>query len=431
MSELTKHYSKLLGLDSEWQVKDVKLSTAAKLVEVFLEYVGERSSCSGCGENCPRHDFAPQRTWRHLDTMQFETRIIARVPRTSCPSCGIKTTNVPWAEKHSRFTLMFEAFAIEVLQACGNVSSACALIGLDWDSANAIMQRAVKRGLSRRSIEGVKNVGIDEKSYLKGHNYVSVLTDIDGSRVLEVAEGRDQEAANKLWDSIPPEQRDEIEAVAVDMWRAFIGSAKQNAKNAAIVFDRFHVSKHLNEAVDRVRRQESKALKTVQDRSLVGTKQLWLFNPENLNEEQQIEFSELQTLALPTGRAWAIKEQFRHFWEYTYQGSATKFFNRWYAWAIRSRLSPIKEKAKMLKTHVEGLLNYFKHRITNAMAEGFNSKIQQIKSSARGFRKFENYRTRILFFCGKLDLCKRSAQLSALKPTTEGATGLGFGGAGQ
>jgi transposase len=275
---------------------------------------------------------------------------------------------------------------------------------LDWDSANAIMQRAVKRGLSRRSIEGVKNVGIDEKSYLKGHNYVSVLTDIDGSRVLEVAEGRDQEAANKLWDSIPPEQRDEIEAVAVDMWRAFIGSAKQNAKNAAIVFDRFHVSKHLNEAVDRVRRQESKALKTVQDRSLVGTKQLWLFNPENLNEEQQIEFSELQTLALQTGRAWAIKEQFRHFWEYTYQGSATKFFNRWYAWAIRSRLSPIKEKAKMLKTHVEGLLNYFKHRITNAMAEGFNSKIQQIKSSARGFRKFENYRTRILFFCGKLDL---------------------------
>jgi len=169
------------------------------------------------------------------------------------------------------------------------------------------MQRAVKRGLSRRSTEGVKNVGIVEKSYLKGHKYVSVLTDIDGSRVLEVSQGRDQEAANKLWDSIPPEQRDKIEAVAVDMWRAFIGSAKQNAKNAAIVFDRFHVSKHLNEAVDRVRRKESKALKTVQDRSLVGTKQLWLFNPENLSDEQQIEFSELQTLALRTGRAWAIK----------------------------------------------------------------------------------------------------------------------------
>lgn len=404
MSELTKHYSMLLGLDSSWHVKSVRLSTDEKLVEILLEYVGNEPKCAECGTCCPRHDLAPERKWRHLDTMQFETRICTRIPRTKCERCGIKTINVPWAGKHSRFTLMFEAFAIEVLQACGNVSSACALLKLDWSSANSIMQRAVERGLERRTTEGIKYVGIDEKSYLRGHNYVSVMSDIDGARVLEVVQGRDEKSADQLWESLPLEQREEIEAVSVDMWKAFIGSAQKNAKNASIVFDRFHVSKHLNEAVDRVRRQESKALRTDDDRTLVGTKQLWLFNPENLSDEQQIRFSELQSLALRTGRAWAIKEQFRYFWDYVYQASAAKYFSRWYAWAVRCQLKPVVEKAKMLKRHLEGLLNYFKHRITNAMAEGFNSKIQQIKSNARGFRRFENYRTRILFFCGKLNM---------------------------
>lgn len=394
----------LLGLDSAWQVKNVRLAMDEKQVEISVEHSGESLVCPECGCACPKHDSAPERTWRHLDTMQFETRISARVPRSKCDRCGVKTTNVPWADKHSRFTLMFEALAIEVLQACGNVSAACSLLSLDWDAANSIMQRAVERGLKRRTVESVKYVGVDEKSFRKGHNYISVMTDIQGARVLDVVEGRDEDSANKLWESIPAEQRDQIEAVSVDMWKAFIGSTKENAKNAAIVFDRFHISKHLNEAVDQVRRKENKALKSDKDDTLVGTKQLWLFNPENLSDEQQIHFAELQELALKTGRAWTIKEQFRHFWAYTYKGSASKFFDRWYGWAVRSRLKPIIEKAKMLKRHLEGLLNYFDHRITNAIAEGFNSKIQFIKTAARGFRKFENYRMRILFFCGKLDL---------------------------
>ncbi len=404
MSELTKHYSWLLGLDTAWEVSKVSLSLEGKCVEILVTHAGGRVPCPECGVGCSIADHAPERTWRHLDTMQFVTRLRARVPRANCKTCGVKTTSVPWAGKHSRFTLMFEAFAIEVIQACGNVKSAAGLLGLDWDSVHRIMERAVQRGLERREVQTLQYVGIDEKSFRRGHSYISLLVDLTGARVLEVVEDRTEAAADRLWEALSDEQTEQIEAVAVDMWPAFANSIETNAEQAEIVHDRFHISKHLNEAVDQVRRQEHKALQQAGDDRLTGSKQLWLFNPENISDDRWLEFETLKDQELKTSRAWAIKEQFRWLWEYRYAGNARKFFNRWYGWATRSRLKPIIKVAKMLKRHLENILTYFRHRITNAMSEGFNSRIQSIKSQARGFRAFENYRTRILFHCGKLDL---------------------------
>jgi transposase len=404
MNNLTEHYRLLLGLDTAWEVSDVSLSLEEKRVDIVVAHVGGRVTCPECGGQCSIADHAPERTWRHLDTMQFETRLRARVPRANCKACGVKTTAVPWAGKHSRFTLLFEALAIEVIQACGNVKAAASLLRLDWDSVHRIMERAVERGLARRDLESVPHVGIDEKNFGRGQSYISLLTDLTASRVLEVVEGRTEEAANQLWKAIPQEQRAEVEAVAMDMWPAYINSAETNAEQAEIVHDRFHISKHLNEAVDKVRRQEHKALKQTGDERLKGSKQLWLFNPENLNEDRWIEFEVLKDQELKTSRAWAIKEQFRWFWEYRHAGNARNFFSRWYGWAARSRLGPIRDVAKTLKRHLDNIVSYFRHRITNAATEGFNSRIQSIKSQARGFRAFRNYRTRILFYCGKLDL---------------------------
>lgn len=404
MNKLTEHYRLLLGLDTAWEVSDVSLCLEEKRVAISLRPVGVRVTCPECGVECSIADHAPERTWRHLDTMQFETRLSARVPRANCKTCGVKTTMVPWAGKHSRFTLLFEAFAIQVIQACGNVKNAAALIGLDWDSVHRIMQRAVERGLERRELESIEYVGIDEKSFRRGHSYVAMLVDLTGSRVLEVVEDRTEDATNELWKVLSEQQKEQIEAVATDMWPAFVNSIETNAVEAAVVHDRFHISKHLNEAVDQVRRQEHKALKQAGDDRLSGSKQLWLFNPENLSDDRWIEFEALKDQELKTSRAWAIKEQFRWFWEYRYAGNAKKFFDRWYGWATRSRLKPIIKVAKMFKRHLDNLLNYFRHRITNAMSEGFNSRIQSIKSQARGFRAFENFRTRILFYCGKLNL---------------------------
>ncbi len=172
---------------------------------------------------------------------------------------------------------------------------------------------------------------------------------------------------------------------------------------------RFHISQYLGEAVDLVRRKENQSLKKLGDDSLVGTRPLWLYNMDNLEQEKQSIITGLQRAAVQTSRAWAIKEMFRDFWAYRSQAWAEKFFTRWYAWAIRSRLAPIKKVAVMLKKHLSGLLAYFRHRITNAKSEGFNSRIQAIKSAARGFRSFNNYRIRILFYCGRLNLIPDSS----------------------
>ena len=261
MDRLTEHYRLLLGLDKSWEVESVNLSLENQRVEIRLRHVGGPVECPECGAACGIADHAPQRTWRHLDTMQFETLLHASVPRARCGQCGVKTVAVPWADKHSRFTLLFEAFAVQVLQACSNVKRAAELIGLDWDSVHRILQRAVERGLERRQLEAVEYVGMDEKSFGRGHSYVSILTDLSGARVLEVTEGRDEAAAQALWESLGSEQAAEVRAVAIDMWPAYAKAVETHAPQAEIVHDRFHISKHLNEAVDQVRRAEQKTLR--------------------------------------------------------------------------------------------------------------------------------------------------------------------------
>ena len=183
-------------------------------------------------------------------------------------------------------------------------------------------------------------MGIDEKSFLKGQSYVSVMTDLDQSRVLEVVPDRTEAAADALWQTLPEEQRGKVVAVAMDMSGPYAAAAAKHAPKAQIVHDKFHVSKHLNEAVDQVRRQEHKALQAVGDDRLVGSRQLWLFNPKNLSPKRKRELNALKRESLKTGRAWAIKEHFRHFWNYVYPDSALSFFTDWYGWAVRSQLRP-------------------------------------------------------------------------------------------
>ena len=316
----------------------------------------------------------------------------------------MKTIVPPWAGKHSRFTLLFEAFAIEVLQACRNVKAAAAILGLSWDSLQTIMNRAVERGLERREATPIPHLGIDEKSFGRGHDYITVLTDLDGSRVLDVVQDRTQVAAEAVLQTLSPEQRHQVRAVAADMLPAYANAVAKQTPNAELVHDKFHVAKYLGEAVDQVRRAENKDLQAEDDDRLKGTRQLWLFNKSNLSWKQRRRFAAIRRNGLKTARAWAIKEEFRWFWRHVYSTSAEEFFNRWYAWGARCRLKPVVKVAKMLKRHLPNLLSYFLYRITNATSEGFNSVIQALKYAARGFRSFTNYRTRILFFCGKLDL---------------------------
>jgi transposase len=399
-------YEQILGIQSPWFVERVELQLEEGEVQVHLAHRSNASwTCPACGRECPLHDHAPQRIWRHLDTCQYRTLLSAATPRVACPEHGVHAVRLPWAEPHSRFTLLFERLAIDWLQAASQKAVAERL-GLSWDEVHGIMDRSVARGLSRREAEAIPHVGVDEKAFCKGHSYVTLVTDLDRGRVLYVAADRKRTSLDGFWATLSSEQLASIQAVAMDMCQAYENSVREHLPQAEdkIVYDKFHVAKNLGEAVDRVRRAENKTLRAEGDERLVGSKYQWLRHPDNFTDQQWREFRELRTSKLKTARAWALKEQAMVLWDYSYEAPARKHFAWWYRWATRSRLKPMVEKAKMLKSRLANILTYLKHGITNAMSESLNSKIQWIKYTARGFRNFENFVTAIYFHCGGLNL---------------------------
>jgi transposase len=397
-------YQAVLGLQAPWTVVNVELEVKGQQVTVTVEAGPGPYPCPECQEPGPGYD-RKRRRWRHLDTCQFTTWIQADLPRVSCPTHGVKQIAVPWAEPGSQFTAWFERLAIELLQEC-SVKGAAGLLRITWDEAWGIKERAVARGLSRRTRDVVAHLGVDEKAIAKGHRYLTVVADLERSRVLYLAEDRTQASLDGFWSTLTPEQRGGIEAIAMDMWEPYIQSTHASLEGAAakIVFDKFHVAKHLQDAVDRVRRVEHRTLKQDGDGRLTGTKYLWLMRPKNMTAEQQTTFRTLQRSDLKVARAWTLKERFRQFWDYAYPGAARNFFARWFWRATHSRLRPVAAVAHLIRRHLPNVLTYLRHRLTNAGLEAVNATIQWVKKTARGFRNVEHFKTAIYFHCGGLDL---------------------------
>ena len=226
---LEGHYEQLLGLIKPWKVETINLDMERLKLDISVRWEpGNNAPCPVCDKPCSVRDHRETRQWRHLDTMQFQTTIIADIPRIDCPEHGIKSIPVPWAGEHSRFTTLFERFAIDVLKGAKNLAKAKELLRLSWDQVHLIQHHAVERGLSRRTDESILHAGMDEKNFGKGHSYVSLLTDIDRSRVMDVVRDRTTEAAETLWKTLPKAQRSSIVSVSMDMWEAFMNAAKSD-----------------------------------------------------------------------------------------------------------------------------------------------------------------------------------------------------------
>lgn len=403
-------YQSILGLSSPWTVECVELSVEAQRVEVSVVHAAAAEwHCPHCQRELAIYDHSEERTWRHLDTCQFQTFLKARLPRVACPEHGVVQVLIPWAEPRGRFTLLFERFAIDVLLQCQTVQGACRLLQISWDQARAIMGRAVERGQERKQALPVSRIGVDEKAFRKGHDYMTVVCDIDRGVVEFVTEDRTKESLRRYFESRTPEQMQAFEAIAMDMWEPYVQATLEAVPLAGdkIVFDRFHIMQHMTEAVDDVRKQEHRTLTREGDESLKGTKYLWLSNQENLSEKRREELDSLPVTILQTGRAWAIKETLRDLWHQATTADARQFFSSWYDWAIRSRLEPVKDVARMIKKRIANVVNYCRHRITNAVSEGLNSKIMSLKRRASGYRNRESFKTAIYFHCGGLDLYPR------------------------
>ncbi len=398
-------YAQILGIKSPWQVSRVELALSAGEVTVHVKQApGTRQYCPTCARVSPGYDSRPRR-WRHLDTCQYKTILVADVPRVQCPEHGVVTVAVPWAEPGSGYTALFEALVIDWLQEA-STAAVSRLMRLSWNAIDGMMQRAVKRGLSRREKQCVRQIGIDETAFKKRHDYVTIVSDQQAGTVLHVGSDRKKATLKAWYDDLTKRQRVAIESVSMDMWPAFINATLDSLPGARekIAFDKFHVAKYLGAAVDKVRRQEHKALMAQGIEDLKGSKYDWLYNPANMTRQQKQRFKALRDSTLKTARAWAIKELAMSLWHYVSKTWARKAWEQWLSWAVRCRLDPIKAVAKTIKAHLWGILNAIVLKVSNGPAEGLNSRIKMLKVRSRGFRNKERFANAIYFHFGGLDL---------------------------
>jgi transposase len=235
---------------------------------------------------------------------------------------------------------------------------------------------------------------------------MTLVCDAAQGTVEYVGEGRNEESLGGYFEAFTAEQLAAIEAISMDMWQPYINATEHAVPGAAvkIVFDRFHIMQHALDAVDRVRKTENRALRAEGDDSLVGTKYQWLRSAYHLAADVTETFLALKDSVLKTARAWALKESLRALWTYRTRGWAERFWRRWYFWATHSRLAPMIKVARMIQRRLSNVLTYFKHRITNAVAEGINSKIAAIQKRACGFRNRDHFKIAVYFHCGGLSL---------------------------
>lgn len=400
----TQLYTQILGISKPWKITSVDVSLADEEVEVHVKHNGSKLRCPQCNKVCPGYDHR-QRRWRHLDTCQLKTLLVAEVPRVQCPEHGVVTVSVPWAESGSGFTALFEALVIDWLREA-SISAVAKRMRLSWNAVDGIMQRAVKRGLSRRKQLCLKRLSVDETAYRKGHDYITVVSDQEQGAVVHVSDDRRTESLSSFYETLTESQKQQIEAVCMDMWPAYITATRQAIEGAEnkIVFDRFHVAQYMGRAVDLVRRQENRVLMQNGDGRLKGSKYHWLRNPSSMGWHQSRQFSALRMSTLKTARAWAMKEFATTLWNYTSLGWARRGWQRLLGWLARSRLKPMKDVWRTLKKHLWGILNAVMLKADNSRAESINSRIKVLKNRARGFRNKERFRNAIYFYLGKLQL---------------------------
>jgi transposase len=400
----TESFEKLLNIRKPWFVSDIDIDQKALVVTLTVDIDISVCKCPQCDKRAKVYD-KRHRSWRHLNTMEFKTVIEADIPRVQCPEHGVVQLNVPWAEPLSRYTLKFETLIIDWLYET-SVSAVARNFDLSWNAIDGIMKRAVERGLERRKVKTPKHISVDETAFQKRHEYVTVVTDQSNGEVIYIADDRKKESLELYYKSIGNEALKGIESVSMDMWPAYITATKAYVPDAnnKICFDKFHCTQYLGKAVDQVRRNENKELIKEGKNTLIGSRYLWLRNPENMDRKVEMKFRALRENSLKTAKAWAIKEHAMCLWHYDSRTWAIKQWMKWYYWAMDTALIPIQQAATTIFNNLWGVINAVVRKKTNAHAESMNSRIQSIKAKARGFRNRDRFRMAIYFHCAKLNL---------------------------
>ena len=403
----TDLFAAALNLPEPWSISKVEFKPdSSGTMELHIELSfprGSKFACPECGTEATAYDTAP-RTWRHLNFFQYKTYIHADLPRVRCGEHGVKTVSVPWAREGSGFTLLFEGWVVELAKHLP-VATIANMVDEHDTRLWRFIKHYVDEARTREDYSEVNAIGIDETSK-KGHKYVTVVVGLAQRKVIFVTNGKDSATVNRFVKDFREHKGipGNIKIVTCDMSLGFKKGINEHFVNSSTVIDKFHVIKHINEALDEVRRDEVKRGPWY-NHLLNKSKWLWLKNDANLTDKQLERKESLMHKRLKTARAYAMRVTLQDIYETSFdRATAEERLKQLYNWLTRSRLTPMKNFAKLLKNHWQEILNYFDYRYTNAILEGMNSLIQNIKRRARGFRNDEYFKTMIYLGCGKLDL---------------------------
>ena len=402
-----------LGIVPPWFVVGVRFDQASKVLTVGIDFTaGTRFAAEGaCGEH-PVHDTLTK-TYRHLNFFQHECVLEVRTPRVKLADGTVHLIKPPFAGKLSGFTLLFEALVL-MLAPQMPFAAVARIVGISAHRVLAICKRYVALALVQADFGNVRALAIDETSRARGHDYITLAADADERRVLAVAEGRDAKTVAAIADELvehgcPPEQ---IESVSIDMSPAFIKGCTEELPNARITFDKFHVVWHANAAVDKMRRIEQRA-----DKSLKGMRWSLLKDRASLRPEAAADLDALiaRMTTVRTARAWVYKEQLREILERKQINVVRDMLKHWCTCVMRSKVEPMKQVAQLVRRHLQGIAAWAQTRQTNGFLEALNGLFQAAKRRARGFTRLSTIRTVIFLIAGKLDF--QAINPHAPKPT--------------
>jgi transposase len=383
-----------------------KVEEAGECMRVHIDRLGQRLlRCGVCRRRCSQvHDIRKEREWRDLSMRKLPLKLRYRPRRVECPRCGVRVEDFPWAEPWARVTTaLFNAVAMLAREL--SWQGTARQYGLNWKSVATIVKRAVEYGLRHRARPTVRVIGMDEVSRRKGQVYLTVVYDLERRVLLWVGDDRTEEAVRPFFTKEMGTRRcHTLRVVCMDMWAPYANLVREYATHAQILFDRFHIVKHLNEAVEEVRRSEMRRLSLKERVVFKRSRWLLLKNPWNLNPGQKERLSTLVRWNVPIVRAYYLKESFQLFWDYKQCKRAETHLQKWMTSAMRSRLDPFKRFVRMLRSHLDGVLPWTRIRLSNAAVEGMNNKIKSISHRSFGFRTATNFIAAIYHCCARLPL---------------------------
>lgn len=391
-----------LGLQSPWKLREVSFKKGAddkRTLHLELGFERGYKFDDGTGNKCSVHD-TQNRTWRHLDFFQHECYLSCNVPRIKTTDDKVRQVSVPWARSGSGFTLLFEAFAMSLIEQEMPVNGVGEILDEYPNRIWTVFNHWIGIAYNEQEVDKVEVLGIDETSTKKGHNYVTIGVDMDNHRVVHATPGKGAETITKIREHLEDKgcKAEQIKRVCIDLSPSFISGVSKEFEKAAIIFDRFHVKKLLNKAMDQVRKQQAK-----EHLILKGHKYTFLKNSANLSASKRESRAELIELLPKLGEAYRLKVLFDDFWDMKDGLEAAAFLTYWCDLVLEAQIGPFMKFVNTVNKHWMGIINYIYAPISNGVLEGINSKIQLAKRRARGYRSIDNFINMIYFISGKLE----------------------------